>query len=196
MEMIKFTALDDVRVEIPENSTTSSCSPKPNGGPAPNGHHHPDYSVPPKPPPRSTSIYHLNQVKMQSNMKRSSGPLDPDLVVNHQRLEQPLNSSELPSEPPQPILPTSSSSTSIFKNVIMRRDKNKKKTKARPKSDIYAIAGTAQHGAEPVAGTSSGSISDQQRFSLYCDDRPVRHAISRVSTFDFSVSRPFFLCGH
>ncbi|KAH7639746.1 cyclin-dependent kinase 16-like protein [Dermatophagoides farinae] len=163
----------------------------------------------PKPPPRSTSIYHLQHLQ-QHQLQR--------LIPDH--LETLLEHSSLNDDQPQqqPHQPPSSSSN-LFKHVIMRDKTNKMKAnKLRPKSDIYDLHSHHQqqhlehnHPTDPSSldHNQQSSISNEQNnsvdhhhgggtsgrpVSMYFGGehgRPVKHSISRFSAYEISCSNGF-----
>lgn len=139
----------------------------------------------PKPPPRSTSIYHLQRLQQQAMLAQLEA--------------QGLAASGIGPPGPGPGYP----------NVVMREKKGGNSaissSAPRPQSDIYGvrnalnshvITGSSKGGGGAVNG--GAAALSQRPMSMYVDGsaieaagRPVRHAISRFSAYEISSSHGF-----
>lgn len=151
-------------------------------------------STAPKPPPRSTSIYHF---QLFQNQQIHS------LIPDH--LETLMEHGTFISKE---HTPSSSIASSLFKNVIMRDKKKKSKNfnhELRPKSDIYDLKSNnfyqPQQQSNKFTGENEKDIStisnmvnkDQPRpismfFGGENTSRPIhKNSISRFSAYEISV---------
>ena len=144
---------------------------------------------PPKPPPRSTSIYHLQRLQQQAYAQAE------EYLIS--QLEQHRHQKQLPGNV-----------AANYPNVVMR-DKSKNKTQAkaanqqqslpheRPKSDIYEVRNALNNHVITGTGGGANGTGGQRPMSMFVDGaaaaaavgagRPVRHAISRFSAYEISV---------
>nr|XP_027199722.1 cyclin-dependent kinase 14-like [Dermatophagoides pteronyssinus] len=171
----------------------------------------------PKPPPRSTSIYHLQQLQQQQHQQRLTIPDHLETLLEHSS----LNDDQQPKQQQQQQSLSTTTTTNLFKQVIMR-DKTNKMNKIgfrRPKSDIYDLHSHHQqqqlehnHPIDPSLMDQQQSMEQQQQnnnnnsldhhgsarpVSMYFGgehnhiDRPVKHSISRFSAYEISCSNGF-----
>lgn len=186
MEIIKFTSFDDSMQDARPVTPTSEGSGSGEQGedqvrPLPP---HSDSSFeaevcvnPPKPPPRSTSIYHLQHLQQQTFQNAATSDLS-DLM--EQSFISGSSHSATPSH--QPSQPAEAPPVTMRHNK--RNRKETKDCKPRPKSDIFDVI--QEH--------------HQQQSSVECDHaRPLsmygvgasgnhNHRHSRYSAYDISVS--------
>lgn len=135
---------------------------------------------PPKPPPRSTSIYHLQRLQQQAMLAQLEA--------------QGLTASGIgppgpgPGPYPKVVMREKKGSTALISSVL------------RPQSDIYEVRNALNShvitGTKGVSAVNGAAPSNNQRpMSMYDGNiaaattgRPVRHAISRFSAYEISVS--------
>lgn len=133
---------------------------------------------PPKPPPRSTSIYHLQRLQQQAMLAQLE--------------TQGLTASGVSPPGPGP---------GVYPNVVMREKKGPTgqfNSSLRPQSDIYEVRNALNShvltGTKGISAVNGAAPSNQRPMSMYdgniaaATGRPVKHAISRFSAYEISVS--------
>ena len=137
---------------------------------------------PPKPPPRSTSIYHLQRLQQQALQDNS------EFILN-----QPLNSIHRQSQ--SAVFPSFLMPNVVMRDKIKKADDNNqfKLPAERPKSNIYEVRNFLNN--HIITGTN-GSNKTPRPMSMYVDSsaegeslgstvsRPIR---SRFSAYEISV---------
>lgn len=144
-------------------------------------------SAPPKPPPRTTSIYHLQQLQQQTFQNATVSDLadlmEHQAFLSNSSLSHCTKASNSYSNTSTEAADTSTDATA--KDVpFLRREKMKenKSFKPRPKSDIYDAIN--EHQQQDIS-----SEAYARPLSMYgdSDTKANKHSISRFSAYDLSV---------